>query len=61
MTEGCPVCDWEGEIARTHDYTHEYYTHVVIKDGEMFKGKTCSMRTKPKQSLTERLISILRK
>jgi hypothetical protein len=46
---GCPVCPWDGEIAVTHDRTHEYYTHVIVEGGEVFTGKACSMRTKPKQ------------
>lgn len=46
--DGCPVCDWDGEVATTHDYTHEYHTHVVVRDGELFRGPTCSMRTRPR-------------
>lgn len=56
---GCPCCDWSGEVARTHDYTHRYYTHVIIRDGEIFQGKTCSQRTKPKRSLLGRLFEII--
>jgi len=46
---GCPVCGWDGEVAVTSDYEHEYYTHVITKDGEMFRGSTCSMRTRPQR------------
>jgi len=49
MTDGCPVCDWEGEVARTHDDEHRYYTHIIVKDGEIFEGRTCSERTQPKR------------
>lgn len=49
MTDGCPVCDWEGDVATTHDSTHVYYTHTIVENGELFRGKTCSMRTKPKK------------
>lgn len=45
---GCGVCEWEGDVAVTNDSSHVYYTHVIVRDGEMFKGKTCSRRTKPK-------------
>lgn len=59
MTQGCEVCDWDGEVAVTHDYTHEYYTHVIVKDGEVFKGKTCSKRTrKKKPTLFQRLLPV---
>ena len=51
MSEGCPVCDWRGEIATTHDSSTEYYTHIIVRDGEIFTGKTCSMRTKPKNKV----------
>lgn len=47
---GCDVCDWEGPVARSHDYRHRYYTHTVMVDGSVFRGKTCSMRTKPKRT-----------
>lgn len=49
--EGCPVCDWDGNVATTHDYDHEYYTHHVEINGEMFQGKTCSRRTKQRDGL----------
>ncbi len=54
---GCPVCEWDGRVAETHDADHRYYTHVIIKDGEYFEGRTCSERTRPrKPSLLERLL-----
>jgi len=46
MSEGCPICDWSGEVAITSDRSHEYYTHVVLMEGEMLRGRTCSMRTR---------------
>jgi len=53
---GCPSCDWDGEVAVTHDRTHRYYTHVIVEDGEMFKGRTCSERIRPrKPGLVERV------
>lgn len=55
MSDGCPVCNWSGEVAHTHDYTHQYYTHVIVNNGEVFKGKTCSERTRPKRGLIEQL------
>jgi hypothetical protein len=61
MSDGCPVCDWDGEVAQTHDYDHRYYTHVIIKNGEMFRGKTCSERTQPrKPGLVERVANAMR-
>lgn len=60
--DGCPVCDWDGEVARQHDRSHRYYTHVIVKDGELFKGRTCSERTRPKkQSLVDRATGIFRR
>lgn len=60
-TDGCPVCDWEGEIAQTHDRSHRYYTHVVVEDGELFRGRTCSERTRPKKpGLLARIMAALR-
>lgn len=57
---GCPSCDWGGEVAVTHDRTHRYYTHVIVKDGEVFKGRTCSERTRPiKRGLVERVVEIM--
>lgn len=47
MSDGCPVCGYEGEVAVTHDYDHEYFTHVRIHEGEVFRGSTCSRRTRP--------------
>lgn len=41
---GCPICGWDGEIARTYDRKYEYYTHIIERDGEIFKGNTCSQR-----------------
>lgn len=55
-TEGCPICEWDREIAVSHDRTHKYYTHVAVIDGELLKGRTCSMRTTPKKkSITSRI------
>jgi hypothetical protein len=45
---GCPVCDWPGEVAQTYDRTHTYHTHVIIRDGEIFSGLTCSKRRHPR-------------
>ena len=47
-TRGCPVCDWRGEVAQTHDRTHSYYTHVIVRDGEIFSGQQCSERRQPR-------------
>jgi hypothetical protein len=47
--QGCPECDWGGEVAVTHDYDHVYHTHVIVRDGEVFRGSTCSRRTRPKK------------
>jgi hypothetical protein len=59
--DGCPVCDWDGQVAETHDHNHRYYTHVVVKDGELLKGRTCSERTRPKKrGLVERTAEALR-
>jgi len=59
MTDGCPVCDWDGKVAATHDYDHEYYTHLIIEDGEMFRGKTCSRRTRPRRGALAKIRSII--
>jgi hypothetical protein len=57
---GCPNCDWGGEVAVTHDHTHRYYTHVIVEHGEVFKGRTCSQRTRPKKrGLVGRVADIL--
>jgi hypothetical protein len=45
---GCPVCDWRGEVAQTHDRTHNYYTHIIVRGNEIFRGDTCSERTQPR-------------
>lgn len=47
---GCPVCDWDGEVSHTYDAHHNYYTHVILKDNEVFEGQTCSERRQPTQS-----------
>lgn len=61
LSDGCPVCGWSGEVARTCDYSHNYYTHIIVQDGEMFWGKTCSMRTRPERpSLLSRLLGAVR-
>jgi len=61
MSDGCPVCDWDGEVAVTHDLTHRYYTHVIVRDGEVSGGRTCSMRTQPERlGLLSRLAGLLR-
>jgi len=46
---GCPLCDWQGTVTITHDRDHEYYTHLIVRDGEVFKGTTCSRRTRPRR------------
>ena len=46
---GCPECDWNGEVAVTHDYTHEYFTHVIVRNGELFFGNKCSRRTRERR------------
>jgi hypothetical protein len=51
----CPVCEWDGDVARTHDSTHRYYTHVAEVDDELLRGRTCSERTRPRRGLLERL------
>lgn len=48
-TDGCPECDWRGEVAVTHDYTHEYFTHVIVRDGQLFTGHKCSRRTRERR------------
>jgi len=48
-THGCPECDWGGEVAVTHDYTHEYFTHVIVRNGELFVGNKCSRRTRERR------------
>lgn len=56
VRSGCPSCDWGGEVVVTHDRTHRYYTHVIVEDGELFKGRMCSERTRSKKSgLVERV------
>jgi len=49
MSDGCGVCEWNGGVTVTHDRTHEYYTHVTVIEGEIFKGRTCSRRTTPQE------------
>jgi len=46
---GCPQCDWDGEVAVTHDYDHVYYTHVIVRNRELFVGNKCSRRTKERR------------
>lgn len=58
--DGCPVCDWSGRVAETHDYTHRYYTHVKVVDGEILSGKTCSIGTRPKRSFLGKIPLISR-
>lgn len=62
MDDGCPVCDWDGEVARTHDYRHAYYTHIIVTgDGDMFKGPTCTEPTRPpRNGLVSRVLGWLR-
>lgn len=48
---GCPECDWDGEVAETHTRTVQSYTHVVVIDSEIFRGKTCTKRVTDKESL----------
>lgn len=46
---GCPKCEWDGEVAITHDYTHEYFTHVIIQNGELFHGGKCTRRIRERR------------
>jgi len=46
---GCPSCDWGGKVAVTHGRTHRYFTHVIVKNGEVFQGQMCSERIRPKK------------
>lgn len=39
---GCPLCEWNGDIAETHDRTTMYYTHVEIRDGTLVDLGQCS-------------------
>lgn len=56
-TDGCPCCDWDGQIAETHDRTREYFTHVIVKRGEVFRGKTCNRPSHPtRRSFLRRLL-----
>ena len=57
---GCPECSWEGEVALSHDRTHRYYTHVIVSDGQMFKGTTCSERIRRPTSVFRRIVDSLR-
>lgn len=57
---GCPFCAWSGEIAETHDRSHSYATHVIVKGGEMFVGRTCSRRTRPRRSSFSYAVSLIR-
>jgi hypothetical protein len=60
-TDGCRVCEWDGEVAETHDRSHRYYTHVIVKNGEVLKGRTCSERTRPRApTLLQRLKAVFR-
>lgn len=50
------MCEWDGDVTESHDYTHNYYTHTIVRDSEMFLGKTCSERTNPNSGLLSRLL-----
>lgn len=54
---GCPVCEWDGEVDVTHDGVRRYYHHLIVKNGHVFIGSTCSERTRPdRPSLMDRLL-----
>jgi len=48
VARGCPVCGWPGQVAQTHDRTHNYYTHIIVRRNEIFRGDTCGERTPPR-------------
>lgn len=53
---GCGVCDWDGHVTVATDYDHAYYTHCIITDdGEVFEGRQCSKRTRPRPDLLSQL------
>jgi hypothetical protein len=42
MTDGCPLCEWEGRVAESHSRAHLHYQHIIVKDGDVFHGPTCT-------------------
>lgn len=55
MNGGCPVCSWDGEIAYTNNYKYQMYTHVVVRNGHLHRGKTCRVRKREPSFLTRLL------
>lgn len=52
------MCDFDGKVAYSTTRKHRYYTHVIVKNGETFRGKTCSMRKKERDGLIKTLLNV---